>query len=50
MSNVLNHPNFTTPAANISSPGTVGVISGLARGLQVQPFTREIDFGVRIVF
>jgi len=25
--NVLNHPNFSNPAANISTPGSVGVIS-----------------------
>ena len=26
MMNALNHPSFSPPAANISSPGTVGVI------------------------
>jgi hypothetical protein len=28
--NALNHPNFTNPAANISAPATVGVISSVA--------------------
>ncbi|MCL4402682.1 MAG: TonB-dependent receptor, partial [Acidobacteria bacterium] len=28
-SNAFNHPNFTPPAANISAPGSVGVVSGL---------------------
>jgi hypothetical protein len=28
-SNLFNHPNFSTPASNVSSPGSVGVISGL---------------------
>ena len=26
-SNLFNHPNFSTPASNISTPGSVGVIS-----------------------
>lgn len=50
MANALNHPNFKNPSANISSPGTVGVISGMARGLNVEPFSREIDFGLRLDF
>ena len=28
-SNVFNHPNFNNPAANISTPGSVGVISSI---------------------
>jgi hypothetical protein len=31
MVNALNHPSFTTPAANISAPATVGVISSQTR-------------------
>jgi hypothetical protein len=27
MSDVFNHPNFNFPAANISAPGSAGVIS-----------------------
>jgi hypothetical protein len=52
MVNALNHPSFTTPAANISSPGTVGVISGQTRALLGQPTNngREIDFGLRLSF
>jgi hypothetical protein len=26
-SNLFNHPNFSTPASNVSAPGSVGVIS-----------------------
>jgi hypothetical protein len=29
MQNVANHPNFNNPAANISTPGSVGVISSI---------------------
>ncbi|HET8550205.1 MAG TPA: carboxypeptidase regulatory-like domain-containing protein [Bryobacteraceae bacterium] len=45
-SNVLNHPNFLTPAANISSPGTVGVVSGLVEGAK----SRHIELRGRIDF
>ncbi len=31
-SNAFNHPNFMTPSANISAPGSVGVISNLVEG------------------
>jgi hypothetical protein len=30
--NAFNHPNFARPSANISSPGSVGVVSGLRAG------------------
>jgi hypothetical protein len=50
MANALNHPNFTNPAANISSPGTVGVISGQTRPLLGEPGPREIDFALRLDF
>ena len=29
MQNVFNHPNFNNPAANISTPGSVGVVSSI---------------------
>ncbi len=29
MQNVFNHPNFNNPAANISVPGSVGVVSSI---------------------
>jgi hypothetical protein len=50
MVNALNHPNFTVPAANISSAGTVGVISGQTRPLLGEPGPREIDFALRLSF
>jgi hypothetical protein len=30
--NAFNHPNFARPSSNISSPGSVGVVSGLRPG------------------
>jgi hypothetical protein len=30
--NAFNHPNFARPSANISTPGSVGVVSGLRAG------------------
>jgi hypothetical protein len=45
-SNALNHPNFAAPAANISSPGTVGVISNLVEGAKA----RRIELRGRIDF
>jgi hypothetical protein len=48
--NTLNHPNFSPPSANISSPGTVGVISGQTRPLLGEPGPREIDFALRLIF
>jgi len=50
MANALNHPNFSPPATNISSPGTVGVISGQTRPLLGEPAPREIDFALRLIF
>jgi hypothetical protein len=50
MVNALNHPSFSPPAANISSTGTVGVISGQTRALVGGIATREIDFGLRLQF
>ncbi|HUS04827.1 MAG TPA: carboxypeptidase regulatory-like domain-containing protein [Bryobacteraceae bacterium] len=45
-SNALNHPNFAPPAANISSPGSVGVVSSLVEGAKA----RRIEFRGRIDF
>lgn len=50
MVNALNHPNFSVPAANISAPTTVGVISGQTRPLLGEPGPREIDFTLRLTF
>jgi Carboxypeptidase regulatory-like domain len=50
MANALNHPNFTTPASNISSTGTVGVISSMTRSLLGEPAPREVDFSLRFIF
>lgn len=41
--NVLNHPNFGTPASNISVPATVGRISSATD-------PRNIQFGLRLQF
>lgn len=41
--NLLNHPNFSNPAAAMSSQGTMGVISSAADG-------RIIQFGAKYVF
>jgi hypothetical protein len=49
-SNILNHPNFAVPGANISSAGTVGVISAQAVFEPALPKPREIDFGARLEF
>jgi hypothetical protein len=48
--NILNHPNFSVPAANISAPTQVGVISGQTRPLLGEPGPREIDFTLRLSF
>ena len=48
--NALNHPNFSVPAANISAPSNVGVISGQTRPLLGEPGPREIDFALRLSF
>jgi TonB dependent receptor len=41
--NILNHPNFGLPAANISVPTTVGKITAATD-------PRDIQFGLRLVF
>jgi outer membrane receptor for Fe3+-dicitrate len=44
--NLFNHPTFATPAANISSPGTVGVISATRGYLG----SRTIELRLRLQF
>lgn len=50
MDNVLNHPNFSNPVANISDTTTVGTISGEAAADFDEPTSREITFGLRLQF
>jgi hypothetical protein len=50
MVNIFNHPNFTVPAANISAPTQVGIISSQTRPLLGEPGPREIDFTLRLSF
>ncbi len=50
MVNALNHPNFAVPRANISSRGTVGKISSMARVLNGLPAVRQVDLGLRLEF
>ena len=50
MFNALNHPNFSTPRANISSASTVGTIVGQVRALAGEPAPRQIDFSLRLEF
>jgi hypothetical protein len=44
--NLFNHPSFATPAANISSPGTVGVITSTKGYLGA----RTIELRLRLQF
>jgi hypothetical protein len=44
--NAFNHPNFSAPASNISTPGSVGVVSGLRAGAPA----RSIEMRGRIDF
>jgi hypothetical protein len=44
--NAFNHPNFSLPAANISAPGSAGVVSGLVEGSTA----RRIEIRGRIDF
>lgn len=50
MVNAFNHPNFSVPRANISSRGTVGTISSMARVLNGLPAVRQVDLGLRLEF
>jgi outer membrane receptor protein involved in Fe transport len=45
-SDAFNHPNFLPPAANISAPGSVGVVSGLVEGAA----SRQIELRGRLEF
>ena len=49
MTNALNHPNFSNPAANISSPGTVGQITSTFAE-QIGEDARQIHFSLRFEF
>jgi hypothetical protein len=49
MTNVFNHPNFANPQANISSPGTVGQITGVFLE-QIGEDARQIHFSLRVQF
>jgi hypothetical protein len=44
--NAFNHPNFFLPSANISAPGSVGVINSLTEGAP----SRQIELRGRIDF
>ena len=46
ITNLFNHPNFATPAANISAPANVGVIDDLVEGGR----SRRIELRGRIDF
>jgi hypothetical protein len=49
MTNVFNHPNFANPQGNISSPGTVGQITGVFLE-QIGEDARQIHFSLRVQF
>ena len=49
MTNVFNHPNFSNPANNISSPGTVGQITSTFAE-QLGEGSRQIHLNLRIEF
>jgi hypothetical protein len=48
--NVFNHPNFSLPAVNISSPATVGRITSSTAATFGTVAPREIDFQLRLEF
>ena len=48
--NIFNHPNFSLPAANISSPATVGTITSDVPATFGTVAPREIDFQLRLEF
>jgi hypothetical protein len=48
--NVFNHPNFSLPAVNISSPATVGRITSSVPATFGTVAPREIDFQLRLEF
>ncbi len=50
MANAFNHPNFALPAANISSPATVGRITSSVPATFGTVAPREIDFQLRLEF
>jgi hypothetical protein len=42
--NIANHPGFSTPSTNISSPGTVGVITGTKGYLDARTIELRLRF------
>jgi hypothetical protein len=50
MVDAFNHPKFTNPSANISTPTSVGVVSGTKGALLGEPSARNIDFVLRVMF
>ena len=46
---LFNHPSFSNPAANISSPGTVGQITSTFQE-QIGEGSRQVHFSLRIEF
>ena len=50
MADALNHPNFTIPTANISSPGTVGLISSTTSATLVEPTSWQVNLSLRLDF
>jgi hypothetical protein len=50
MANAFNHPNFALPAANISSPSTVGRITSTVPATFGTVAPREIDLQLRLSF
>jgi Carboxypeptidase regulatory-like domain/TonB dependent receptor-like, beta-barrel len=50
MVNALNHPNFAVPSSNINNTNTVGTITSMARVLNGEPSTREVNLGLRLEF
>ena len=47
--NALNHPNYGLPAADLTTPGTYGVITSTAADLYGQQ-SRFVDFGMHLQF
>jgi hypothetical protein len=47
--NIFNHPNFSNPAANISSPGAPGQITSTFAE-QIGEDARQVHFTLRVIF
>jgi len=50
LANAFNHPNFATPASNISSPATVARITSTTPATLGAAGARQIDFQLRVEF